>query len=229
MVTGRTRIVAPKERDLSKRTLLPRRSRKLRVASIVVVAALSVAASTLIVLKIGTAFLSGEREALGRAVQSASNVKSCFTPSEFCAAEIVEKIRNSNSEIRVQAYGFTSELIALALVQARKRGIDVAVILDKSAESSLLSRHSDADLVARAGIPVYIDFRPSIAHNKVMIIDRHLVITGSYNFTASAERRNAENVIFIDASEVAARFLANWNSRKEVSRAYEPSDSGARP
>jgi phospholipase D len=41
-----------------------------------------------------------------------------------------------------------------------------------------------------------------------------------YNFTASAELRNAENVIFIDADEVAARFLTNWNSRKKVSRTY---------
>jgi len=92
--------------------------------------------------------------------------------------------------------------------------------LDKSAESNVGYRHADADLIAQAGIPVFIDFRPAIAHNKVMIIDRHLVITGSYNFTASAERRNAENVIFIDAGEVAERFLLNWKSRKEASRIY---------
>jgi phosphatidylserine/phosphatidylglycerophosphate/cardiolipin synthase-like enzyme len=111
--------------------------------SIVVIAALTVAALTVVVLKIGTPWSqSGDREALEQAV--ASNVTSCFTPSEACAAEIVEKIRNGKSEIRVQAYGFTSEPIAMALVEARGRGIDVAIILDKSAESSVPYRHSDA-------------------------------------------------------------------------------------
>jgi phospholipase D len=220
-VTSRTQIVAPKQRDLSKRTLLPRRSRKLRVTSIVVIAALSVAALTVAFLKLGMPWSqSSDREALERAVQSTSNVTSCFTPSEACAAEIIKKIRDSKSEIRVQAYGFSSEPITMALVEARRRGIDVAVILDKSAESNVGYRHADADLIAQAGIPVFIDFRPAIAHSKVMIIDRHLVITGSYNFTASAERRNAENVIFIDAAEVAGRFLLNWKSRKEASRTY---------
>jgi phosphatidylserine/phosphatidylglycerophosphate/cardiolipin synthase-like enzyme len=95
--------------------------------------------------------------------------------------------------------------------------LDVAVILDKSNEGE---KHSDVDLVVRAGIPVFIDYRPAIAHNKVMIIDRQWVIIGSYNFTASAERRNAENVAFIQSVEVAERFLSNWMSRRAVSRPY---------
>jgi hypothetical protein len=95
------------------------------------------------------------------------------------------------------------------------------VILDKSNDrSGEKSRYSGAKFVAHAGIPVFIDHQPAIAHNKIVIIDRHLVITGSYNFTRSAERRNAENVTFIDSAEVASRFLSNWNARRAVSRAY---------
>jgi phosphatidylserine/phosphatidylglycerophosphate/cardiolipin synthase-like enzyme len=93
------------------------------------------------------------------------------------------------------------------------------VILDKSNDrSGEKSRYSGAKFVAHAGIPVFIDHQPAIAHNKIVIIDRHLVITGSYNFTRSAERRNAENVTFIDSAEVASRFLSNWNARRAVSR-----------
>jgi|SRR5579871_1368979 len=221
MGKGARRIVAPKQRDLSKRPLSRRRSRKLLVAWTIMIVVFSVLAFAMTVPKVHVPWLQpDERAGSGSAIQSAPNVTSCFTPAEACASEIVEKIANSKSEIRVQAYGFTSEPIAAALVDARRRGIDVEVILDKSAESDIHYRHADADLVAHAGIPVFVDFQPAIAHNKVMIVDRHLVITGSYNFTASAERRNAENVTFIDSGEVARRFLSNWNSRKDASRTY---------
>ena len=103
----------------------------------------------------------------------------------------------------MQAYSFTSPPILSALVSAKGRGLDVAVILDKSNDrSGEKSRYSGATFVAHAGIPVFIDHQPAIAHNKIVIIDRHLVITGSYNFTRSAERRNAENVTFIDSVEL---------------------------
>jgi phosphatidylserine/phosphatidylglycerophosphate/cardiolipin synthase-like enzyme len=143
-------------------------------------------------------------------------VNSCFTPAQTCGDSIVTKINEARSEIRVQAYGFTSPPILSALAC----GLDVAVILDKSNDrAGEKSRYSGATFVARAGIPVFIDYRPAIAHNKIIIIDHHLVITGSYNFTRRAPR-NAENVTFIDSTEVASRFLSNWNARHAVSRAY---------
>jgi phosphatidylserine/phosphatidylglycerophosphate/cardiolipin synthase-like enzyme len=98
----------------------------------------------------------------------------------------VRILEKAQSQIRLQAYGFTSSPILTALVAAKQRGVDVGVILDKSDERA--SSASGADYVARAGIPVFIDYQPAIAHNKVIVVDRHTVITGSYNFTAAAER-----------------------------------------
>jgi phosphatidylserine/phosphatidylglycerophosphate/cardiolipin synthase-like enzyme len=105
-----------------------------------------------------------------------------------------------------------------ALVAAKQRGVDVVVILDKSDERA--SSANGANYVARAGIPVFIDYQPAIAHNKVIVVDKHMVVTGSYNFTAAAERKNTENVTIIDAPDVANRFLANWESRRAVSRPF---------
>ena len=93
--------------------------------------------------------------------------------------------------------------------------MDVAIILDKSDAPKLCA--VDAELLA-AGVPVWIDHLPGIAHNKVIVIDRHVVIGGSYNFTRSAETRNAENVTIIDSAAVAARFLANWQARQAVAQ-----------
>lgn len=67
------------------------------------------------------------------------------------------------------------------------------------------------------GIPVYVDGKEAIQHNKVMIIDSEIVITGSFNFTKAAEERNAENVLVIRSKEMAKMYLENWNKHKEHS------------
>ena len=145
-------------------------------------------------------------------------VTTCFTPAQACADLIVSILDHAQSHIRLQAYGFTSSPILAALVAAKQRGVDVVVILDKSDEHQ--SSGSGALYVARAGIPVFIDYQPAIAHNKVIVVDKHMVVTGSYNFTTAAEHKNTENVVIIDSSEVASGFLSNWESRRTVSRPF---------
>ena len=95
-------------------------------------------------------------------------------------------ISQAKTEILVQAYSFTSAPIAKALVDAHKRGVHVEIILDRSQRKE---RYSSADFTAHAGIPTYIDAAHAIAHNKVMIIDKSMVITGSFNFTRQQRRR----------------------------------------
>jgi phosphatidylserine/phosphatidylglycerophosphate/cardiolipin synthase-like enzyme len=151
-----------------------------------------------------------------------SAVTTCFTPAQACADRIVTILDHAQSQIRLQAYSFTSSPILAALVSAKQRGVDVVVILDKSDEHA--SSASGAQYVVRAGVPVFIDYQPAIAHNKVIVVDRHMVVTGSYNFTAAAEYKNTENVTIIDSSDVASRFLSNWEARRAVSRPFANSD-----
>jgi phosphatidylserine/phosphatidylglycerophosphate/cardiolipin synthase-like enzyme len=146
-----------------------------------------------------------------------AQVSACFVPAESCVTGIVAAIDHSTTQIRVQAYGFTSPPILKALTDAERRGVDVAIILDKSNNRQT---YSGATFVSNAGIPVWIDTIPTIAHNKIIIIDGHLVIGGSYNYTSSAERHNAENVTYIDSQTVANWYLDNWDSRMAVSERY---------
>lgn len=142
-------------------------------------------------------------------------ISECFEPQEECTRFVVDAIKLARSEILVQAYGYTNKEILAALSQAKKDGIDVRVILDKTNESE---RYPAGTCNAIAGIPVLIDHKVKIAHNKVMIIDRKHVIEGSFNFTESAEK-NAENVNLIkDNPRTAARYLENWNARAAKSR-----------
>ena len=127
----------------------------------------------------------------------------CFTPGQDCTGLIVRQIAASQQQILVQAYSFTSRPIMTALIDAHSRGVDVQVILDKA--------HTGAarDLF-QAGIPVRVDHAHAIAHNKVMIFDRQRILTGSFNFTAAAQSRNAENLIIIEDMAVVSAYAANF-------------------
>jgi phosphatidylserine/phosphatidylglycerophosphate/cardiolipin synthase-like enzyme len=139
------------------------------------------------------------------------HLKVYFSPSGSPTAAIIETLDNAKQTIHVQAYSFTSAPIAAALKRAHDRSVAVKVILDKSQVSE---KYTSATFLKRAGIAVWIDSRHAIAHNKVMVVDGLTVITGSFNFTKSAEKRNAENLLVINDEHLANQYLANWERCK---------------
>ncbi len=143
----------------------------------------------------------------------------CFTPGGACTDLILAELGRARHRVLVQAYSFTSAPIAQALVQAHRRGVEVRVILDRS---QLGERYNSGTFLSRAGIPVLVDDPPGIAHNKVMVIDDDEVITGSFNFTRSAQERNAENLLVLRDARLAEAYAANWERRRAVSLPYDP-------
>jgi phosphatidylserine/phosphatidylglycerophosphate/cardiolipin synthase-like enzyme len=146
----------------------------------------------------------------------------CFTPGGACTDLIVSEIAGAKHQVLVQAYSFTSALILSALKAAHARGVDVEVIVDKSSarQSKSGSRYSAATYLTNAGIPVWVDTKVAIAHNKVMAIDGATVVTGSFNFTSAAQKSNAENLLVLDDPALATQYKANWEWRKSVSMPY---------
>lgn len=147
-----------------------------------------------------------------------AELQACFTPGEDCTGLIVQEIGAAKREVLVQSYSFTSAPIAKALSDAKARGVDVRAILDKSNETA---RYSGATFLAHADIPVLIDDKVAIAHNKLILIDRETTIGGSFNHTKAAQEKNAENVIVMRHElAITARYVENWHRREAVSRAY---------
>ena len=153
--------------------------------------------------------------AAGRAV--GRNWEVDFSPRGGCTTAVVEALGRARVSVLVQAYSFTSAPIARALVDAQARGVKVQVILDKSQRTE---KYSSATFLLNRRVPTYIDDRHAIAHNKVMVIDGHLLVTGSFNFTKAAEENNAENLLVIDDAELAARYAQNWAAHRQHSGAY---------
>jgi phosphatidylserine/phosphatidylglycerophosphate/cardiolipin synthase-like enzyme len=115
-------------------------------------------------------------------------------------------------------YSLTLQEIVNALATAKRRGVDVRVIVDLS---QFRQDRNDSIRVAnlsRAGVPVLFDTVPGLMHNKVTVIDGETVLTGSFNYTWSAEHWNAENLLVLHDPAVAAEYLRNWNQRAAQSR-----------
>ena len=148
---------------------------------------------------------------------SQESIQVHFSPGGSPTAAIVKTLDNASKSVLVQAYSFTSAPIAAALKRAHDRGIVVNVILDKSQRSE---RYTSATFLRNTGISVWIDRSHAIAHNKVMIIDENIVITGSFNFTKSAEERNAENLMIINSRQIAGEYIANWEKHRAHSEKY---------
>lgn len=152
----------------------------------------------------------------------ATKMEVLFPPKDKCFARIVSLIGKAKKTIHVQAYSFTSSVIANALIAAQQKGIVVRILVDKSQVNSPYSCISRLK-----GMEIRIDTKVAIAHNKVIIIDAEdplnaTTLTGSYNWTDSAENRNAENLdIFENQPAIAKVFLTNWMDRYNKSMPYQ--------
>jgi len=140
---------------------------------------------------------------LARKLGYVLDVQAHFSPKGGCQDAIARELMRARREILVQAYSFTAEPLALAMVEAKKQGVRVEIVLDKSNE---LERFSDLHLLLEHGMDVKIDHDHAIAHNKIIIVDKTTVITGSFNFTNQAEHENAENLLIIKGHAQ----LVNW-------------------
>jgi phosphatidylserine/phosphatidylglycerophosphate/cardiolipin synthase-like enzyme len=170
------------------------------------------------VLGMDTVRISGMVLVIGLAMRGAAagDLVTCFTPGQNCIAFITNEIDGATSELLVQAYSLTSVPIIQAIARAKERRVTVGVILDRVNEQK---RYTAATCLANHCIAPLIDDRVTIAHNKVMVINGRDVITGSFNFTAAAQQRNAENVLLIkDEATLAAAYVANWQRRAAGAR-----------
>lgn len=162
------------------------------------------------------------------AMPSAGTVEPYFSPDGGCEQAIVREIDHARSEILIQAYSFTNVPIAKALLAANKRGVKIEALLDKSQRSE---KYTAATFLQNANIPVLIDDSHKIAHNKIIIIDRSTLITGSFNFSKSAEKQNAENLLVIKGNQALTdRYIANYEDHKAhgVPYVFTPKSSKSR-
>ncbi len=135
-------------------------------------------------------------------------VENYFAPEDKVADKLVSLLDSAQSSIRFMAYSFTHDGIGKAMRDRAKAGVRVQGIFEDRGTGSQYSEYGKLKKVK--GAEVRLDGNPYIMHHKVIIIDDETVVLGSFNFSASADEKNDENVLVVHSAEFAAHYLAEF-------------------
>jgi len=124
---------------------------------------------------------------------------------------IIKNIDNAKEFINIAMYTFTDREIAQAIIRAKDRGVDIKIYLDRS---QVNAEYTKSHYFVNNAIieDIRISSNNYIMHNKFAVIDNKIVITGSYNWTASAGERNDENLLVIDDKNIVKKYQNQFNN-----------------
>jgi len=142
-----------------------------------------------------------------------------FSLSDNPQKAIIKNINQAKAFINIAMYIFTDREIAIPLIKARQRGVKVRLYLDKE---QVDYKYSQSRFLVQKGIKTRISSNKYIMHNKFAIIDNRVLLTGSYNWTFSANNRNDENLMVINDPEIIEifqnQFINLWNNKYGLER-----------
>jgi phosphatidylserine/phosphatidylglycerophosphate/cardiolipin synthase-like enzyme len=161
--------------------------------------------------------------ALAGPMPAKGTVEVLFTPWDDAEGALIRLVGKARHSIHVQAFVFTSRALGRALGAAHDRGVKVEMLADL--EQARNNERSQVHALHELGVPVWLEVRYASAHNKIMLIDAEesepVVVTGSYNYTFSAQARNAENLLILRANAPLSRaYLDNWRRHRADAVAY---------
>lgn len=131
-----------------------------------------------------------------------------FSPDDGVSNQLEAILREAEESIDFMAFSFTSDELGEAIRSVWDRGLEVRGVMD--ADQIAFNIGTEYDLFKQEDMDVFLDGAPGQMHHKVIIIDGGIVVTGSYNFSRSAETRNDENVVIIYDEDIAGFFLQEF-------------------
>lgn len=143
-----------------------------------------------------------------------------FSPGGTALETVVKAIGGAKKTIALAAYEFTSDEVAQALAEAASRGVKVWVVMDDGAAKS---KYSQASWLMAHGVSLRVNGHYAIFHHKFLVADLDTVETGSFNYTKSADVRNAENALVLHGvPDLAKRYLTEWTRLWDEAEAFKP-------
>lgn len=140
-------------------------------------------------------------------------VEVAFSPDDGAQARILRWLGGAEETVEVMAFTLTADPIAEALLDAAGRGVQVRGVIEAERFDDL---GSDVRELRSQGIDFRLDSNPETMHHKVILIDNETVITGSYNFTRSAEERNDENLVILRERDLAELYREEFTGLFEA-------------
>ena len=144
---------------------------------------------------------------------AASNIEVAFSPEGGAEALVLKVIGSAKQSIRLAGYSFTSPAVVKGLMDAKRLGVDVQVLIDDKGNRGKANLAA-MNLIMGAGIALRVVSVFAIHHDKYIVVDGKHTETGSFNFSQAAAKSNSENVLVVwNNTELAGKYLAHWGSR----------------
>ncbi len=146
-----------------------------------------------------------------------------FSAEDHVVSQLIALVNDAQTSIRFLAFSFTDYPLAKSMIDRAAAGVDVQGVYETFSSNS---PSSELKTFFCANVPVRQDGNSSFLHDKIIIIDNSIVVTGSLNYSSSADDANEENVIILDNAEIAALYLKEyenlWNQAHELNPAEFP-------
>lgn len=151
------------------------------------------------------------------AIVDGTPVQVLFSPEDKIVSNLIALVKDAQVSIRFLAFSFTDYPLAQVMIDRAKAGVDVKGVFETFGSNS-----SSSELLTFwcAGVPVRQDGNGSFLHDKLIIVDNSIVVTGSLNFSSNADESNEENVVILENAEIAALYLQEfeklWNQTQDI-------------
>jgi len=137
-----------------------------------------------------------------------------FSPAGGCQNAIIQELNNATQTIDIAMYTFTSREIAQELIKKKNNGIKIRIVLDKDQK---VQSYSKSKYLINHGVEVRYHMGAGLMHNKFAIIDGKILITGSFNWTATAEQKNEENLLVISDINLIKKYQERFENLWQTS------------
>lgn len=135
-------------------------------------------------------------------------INNYFCPDDHCEEHVLEVLNNAKDSIYFMTFSFTSDPIGDLVIKKHGLGLDIRGVFEKTQNNQYNEYHKMNETMN-----IIWDTKNDKGkmHHKVFIIDEEIVITGSYNPTASGDGKNDENIVIIHDTDIASEYLNEFN------------------
>ncbi|HOJ49235.1 MAG TPA: phospholipase D-like domain-containing protein [Spirochaetota bacterium] len=137
---------------------------------------------------------------------ASSNIEILFTHKDNILEKLIDIIRSSEKNIEIAVFELNHERIIDELIKAKKRGVDVNIVLDDRAKKT-----KEIKPLFNNKIPIVFDNKKSYMHNKILIIDDKIAITGSMNLTYNDINQNRNNLVIVKNEKIARKYKEEFD------------------
>lgn len=144
-----------------------------------------------------------------RQTQSVSITEAHFSPGEDCRRQLLDLLVAAREALDISVFTISDDRLSDAIIAAHKRGIKVRLITDNDKAED---QGSDIFRLIDQGIDVRMDNTENHMHHKFAVVDKSILVNGSFNWTRSATDYNQENILVTNEPKLVAAYLQEFES-----------------